>query len=228
MEYKLRISQWPANERPRERLFKYGSESLSDAELLAILLRTGKHGKSSVDLARELLVDGGGLRGLDARSASQLCQFHGIGLAKAAQIKAAVELGKRLQQERSPDREYFRTSTEVFDFMHLRLCNQPREQFFVLLLTARNKLIAEKKVFEGSLRESIVNPREIVKLAVNEQAAGVVFVHNHPSGEPSPSPDDLKITKKLQSACETVDINVLDHLIIGGDKYFSFADEGLL
>jgi len=116
----------------------------------------------------------------------------------------------------------------VFEYMQLKLRNQPREQFHILLLTIRNKLIREKMLFEGSLHESLVNPREVVKLAVNEQAAGLIFVHNHPSGEPSPSKDDLELTKRLQRACETVEIRVLDHVIIGDDRFFSFADEALL
>ncbi len=228
MEYKLQISKWPESERPRERLLEHGAEHLSDAELLTILLRVGERGKSAYDLAKELLITCQGLHGLDTKSMRELCEMKGIGMAKAAQIKAALELAKRLQQEQSPLREYFRTSRDIFEYMRLRVRNQPREQFFVLLLTVRNKLINEKKLFEGTLHESQVNVREVVKLAINEQAGSVVFVHNHPSGEPTPSPDDISITKKLQRACVAVEICVLDHVIVGGDRYFSFADEGML
>ncbi len=228
MEYKLQINKWPENERPRERLLEHGPEHLSDAELLTILLRIGGRGKSAYDLAKELLIACQGLHGLDAKSVQELCEMKGIGMAKAAQIKAALELAKRLHEEKAPLRECFRTSREVFDYMRLRVRNQPREQFFVLLLTVRNKLIGEKKLFEGTLHESHVNTREVVKFAINEQAGSVVFVHNHPSGEPSPSPDDISLTKKLQRACTAVEICVLDHIIVGGDRYFSFADEGML
>lgn len=228
MEYKLQINNWPESERPRERLLEHGAESLSDAELLTILLRVGERGKSAFEMAQELLITCGGLHGLDAKSMHELCEMRGIGMAKAAQIKAALELAKRLQQETSPLRESFRTSREVFDYMRLRVRNQAREQFFVLLLTVRNKLIKEKKLFEGTLHESQVNAREVVKFAINEHAGSVVFVHNHPSGEPTPSAEDIRLTKKLQHACTAVEVCVLDHVIIGGDRYFSFADEGLL
>ena len=228
MEYKLQIKKWPASERPRERLLKHGAEILSDVELLTILLRVGERGKSAFELAQEVLIACGGLHGLDAKSMHELCEIKGIGLAKSAQIKAALELAKRLHEEKSPLRECFRTSREVFDYMRLRVRNQAREQFFVLLLTVRNKLIKEKKLFEGTLHESQVNAREVVKLAINEQAGSVVFVHNHPSGEPSPSAEDISITKKLQRACMAVEVCVLDHVIVGGDRYFSFADEGML
>ncbi|MGH7496429.1 MAG: RadC family protein, partial [bacterium] len=212
----------------RERLCQLGPEYLSDAELLAIILRVGNKGQSAFDLAKEILISCQGVGGLDAKSVSELCQIRGIGMAKAAQIKAAMEIGKRLRHAHSSQRARFRNSREVFDYMQLKLRHQPREQFYVLLLTIRNKLILEKKLFEGTLHESIVNPREVVKLAVNEQAAGVIFVHNHPSGEPTPSKDDLDLTKRLQRACETVEIRVLDHVIVGGDRFFSFADEALL
>ena len=228
MEYKLQIPQWPENERPRERLCQLGAEYLSDAELLAIILRVGNRGQSAFDLAKEILIHSQGLGGLDAKSVSELCQNRGIGKAKASQIKAAIEIGKRLRHASKKPGAVFRNSHEVFDHMQAALRHQPREQFHVLLLTIRNKLILEKKLFEGTLHESIVNPREVVKLAVNEQAAGIIFVHNHPSGEPVPSKDDLDLTKRLQRACETVEIRVLDHVIIGGDRFFSFADEALL
>ncbi len=227
-KYPLRLAEWPENERPRERLLKHGPESLSDAELLAIVLRTGNHGQSVMDLARKLLVEAKGFRGLDAKAAEELCQMHGMGMAKTAQLKAALEIGKRLSREQHEERPYIRTSRDVFDYLHLRLCNQPREQFFILLLNTRNRLLRERKVFEGSLQESMVNAREVVKFAINEQAAGIIFVHNHPSGEPAPSPEDLRATKKLKSACEAVDLRVLDHVIIGKDRYLSFAEEGLL
>ncbi len=228
MEYKLQIPQWPENERPRERLCQLGAEYLSDAELLTIILRVGNKGQSAFDLAQQILVMCQGLGGLDAKSITELCEIHGIGMAKAAQIKAAIEIGKRLRHAHTPPRAVFRTSREVFDYMQLKLRHQPREQFYVMLLTIRNKLIQEKKLFEGSLNESIVKARDVVKLAVNEQAAGIIFVHNHPSGEPVPSKDDLDLTKRLQRACEAVEIRVLDHVIIGGDRFFSFADEALL
>jgi DNA repair protein RadC len=228
MEYRLRITDLPKDQRPRERLVEHGPESLSDAELLAIILRTGDGKNSALDLAHQLLYRYDGFRGLDAMSVAALCEIYGIGPAKAAQIKAAIAIGRRLMEEKAPERKLINTSRHVFDHLHQQLRNQPREVFLLLLLTARNRLIKEQKLFEGTLTETMVSPREVLKEAINSKAASVVLAHNHPSGEPSPSEEDRRLTKKLVEACKTADIFVLDHVIIGDDKYFSFADEGLL
>jgi len=228
MEYKIRITDLPEDQRPRERLIQHGAESLSDAELLAIILRTGDGQRSALDLAHHLLNHGHGFRGLDAISIVELCEIRGIGPAKAAQIKAAIEIGRKLAEEKLPERKHLQTSRNVFDYLHERLRNQPREIFMMLLLTTQNKLIKELKLFEGSLYQTQVTPREVLKEAINGKAASVVFAHNHPSGEPVPSPDDREMTRQLVAACKAAGICVLDHVIIGDGKYFSFADEGLL
>lgn len=228
MEYKLRITDLPKEQRPRERLIRYGAEILSDAELLAIILRTGDGKRSALELAHHLLNHRHGFRGLDAISIAELCETHGVGPAKAAQIKAAFEIGRKLVEEKRPDRKHLRTSRDVFDYLHERLRNQSREVFIMLLLTVHNKLIKEQKLFEGTLNESLVTPREVLKEAINGKAASVIFAHNHPSGEPAPSPDDRQVTKQLVAACKTAGICVLDHVIIGDERFFSFADEGLL
>lgn len=228
MEYKLRITDLPADQRPRERLIHHGAASLSDAELLAIILRTGDGKISALALAHHVLKHCHGLRGLDAISIDELCEIRGVGPAKAAQIKAAIEIGRKLVTAKGPARQHLQTSRDVFDYLHDRLRNQPREIFIMLLLTIKNKLIKEQKLFEGTLNQSLVTPREVLKEAINGKAASVIFVHNHPSGEPMPSLDDRQVTKQLVDACKTAGIGVLDHVIIGDGKFFSFADEGLL
>jgi DNA repair protein RadC len=227
-EYSYRIKDWPEDERPRERLLKWGADKLSDAELLAILLRVGGVDDTAIDLARKLLQQFEGFRGLDAKSATELCQLKGIGTAKAAQIKAALEIGKRLTTGDSKEKRKIESSLDVNALLGPYLRNLSREVFKILLLTARNNLISERTIFEGSLTESLVNTREIIKVALNESAACIVFVHNHPSGNPQPSSEDKNITNQLVQACQLVGIKVLDHIIIGSNTYFSFAEAGLL
>lgn len=228
MEYKLRITDLPEDQRPRERLIQHGAASLSEAELLAIILRTGDGKHSAIDLAHHLLKHSHGLRGLDAISVAELCEIRGVGPAKAAQIKAAIEIGRKLAGAPAPERRQLQTSRDVFDYLHERLRNQAREVFIMLLLTVKNKLLQEQTLFEGSLDQTQVAPREVLKAAINGKAASVIFVHNHPSGEPLPSVNDREMTRQLVAACKTAGIGVLDHVIIGDGKFFSFADEGLL
>lgn len=222
------IKDLPEDDRPRERLIKYGAQHLSDAEILAIILRVGNRELTAVDLARSLIRECGGFRGLDGRSVSELCQTSGIGPAKAAQIKAAIELGKRLFLETAQNNGKVGCSEDVFQLMFPYLRDSNREVFKILLLTSRNTIIEEKTLFEGSLTESIVSPREVIKVAINRGAASVVFIHNHPSGNPQPSEEDKRVTRHLKKACELVGVNVLDHIIVGKSGYFSFADSGLL
>lgn len=226
--YAPKIPDWPEDERPRERLIKFGAEKLSDAEILAILLRVGNQETTAIDLARKIIKEFGGYRGIDAKSVSELCEINGIGMAKAAQIKAALELGKRLSREQANQKPNIECSDDVYHIVAPHLANLPREIFKILLLTSRNRLIAEKTIFEGSLTESIVSPREIIKEAINLSAASIVLVHNHPSGNPSPSEEDKKVTRRLKQACEVVGVNVLDHIIVGQKDFYSFADSGLL
>lgn len=228
MEYTSRIKDWPEQERPRERLLKFGPDALSDSELLGILLRTGNRQNSAMDLARRLLSTFGGLRGLDTQPASVLCQVNGIGIAKAAQLKAALELAKRLVQQTWSVKEKINSSEDAYAYIHLRMRDLSREEFKVLFLTTRNEIISEKTLFEGSIAESIVSPREIILSALQFSAASVILLHNHPSGNPQPSKEDRRVTEKITTACRYADIKVLDHIIIGKDSYYSFADEGLM
>lgn len=225
--YTPKIPDWPESERPRERLIKFGAAGLSDAEILAILLRVGNHETTAIDLARHIINDFGGFRGLDSRSVAELCEVAGVGPAKAAQIKAAIELGKRLFLEEAAPQSKVESSEDVFKLVSPHLQNLNHEVFRILLLTSRNAVIADKVMFAGSLTESIVSPREIIKEAINQAAASVVFVHNHPSGDPAPSNEDKRVTSHLKQACEMVGVNVLDHIIVANSKYYSFADSGL-
>ena len=226
--YALKIPDWPEDERPRERLIRFGAQSLADAEILAILLRVGNHETTAIDLARQIISDFGGFRGLDSRSVPELCKINGIGPAKAAQIKAAIELGKRLFVEEKRLKDRVESSEDVYKLVSPHLRDLQREVFRLLLLTSRNSIIADIVLFEGSLTESMVSPREIIKEALNQAAASIVMVHNHPSGNPSPSEEDKIVTKRLKVVCESVGINVMDHIIVGESGYFSFADSGLI
>ncbi len=220
-----KIPEWPEAERPREKLVRFGAENASDAELLAILLRIGNREESAIDLARRLIREVRGLEGIDERGVAELCQIKGIGPAKAAQLKAAFEIGKRLLSSRGKKRSRVTSSQDAYQIISPHLRNRRRETFKVIFLTRRQAIIGEQTLFEGSLTESLIHPREIVKSALAHSAAGVIFVHNHPSGDPSPSPEDRQVTDQLVQACRLVNIRVVDHIIVGDHGYYSFADE---
>lgn len=225
-----KIKNWPEGERPAERLLKYGPERLSDAQLLAIILRTG--GKKGVlTLALELLDNFKSLRDIDSASITALSSIKGIGAAKTAQIKAAFELGKRLMSESFEGMPLLSSSKNVYSYFAPRFKNLKKEIFISLLLDAKNRLIKEKeydKVSEGTLTKSLIHPREAFREAIRESAASVIFIHNHPSGDPSPSSDDYAITERLKKAGEIIGISVLDHIIIGDGKYVSLREQGVL
>lgn len=226
--YRTRIADWPEDDRPREKLLNLGVDALSDAELLAIILRMGTKKVSAIDLARHILKACNGFRGIDRMDVEQITAIPGIGTAKAAQIKAAIAIGKRLAKQAKPEQYRITCSRDVFDLLHLKYRDLKREVFGVILLTSRNKVMAEKELFQGTVTESLISMREIAREILNSGAAQVVFVHNHPSGEASPSQEDLQVTRQLVSACKSIDVHVLDHIIIGDSSYYSFADEGKL
>jgi DNA repair protein RadC len=228
MRNKGGIQQWPPNERPRERLLKDGPEVLSDAQLLAILLRIGRRNSSAVEVAMDLLRQLDGLQGLSNRSVEELCRIPGVGPAKAAQLKAAIELGKRVLAAPLSSGTKIASSAELFRHYYPLLRDLRREVFKIVLLDAKHAIVREATVSEGSLTVSIVHPREVFNLAVRESAAAVIFVHNHPSGDPSPSEEDRVLTARLVAAGELLGIQVLDHLIVGDGRYTSFADNGWL
>ena len=228
--YRTSIREWPEEERPRERLIQYGAEGLSDAQVLAIILRSGDSAAkmSAIDLARALLTEFDGFRGLDAASISELCATKGIGPAKAAQVKASLEIGRRLMAGTGARQVAFRTSSDVTSFYIPMMRGLKKEVFKCVLLDARNRIQREVTVSEGSLTGSIVHPREVFSPAIRDSAAAVLFVHNHPSGDPTPSQEDIQITKQLVEAGKILGIRVLDHVIVGEERSMSFADEGLL
>jgi len=223
-----KITRWPKQERPRERLFEHGPEHLAETELLGILLGKGMRKKTAIDLARELLDQFESLQKLFSRSPSELKTIKGIGAAKAATLSAAFELGRRVQSQREDDKASFRKSADVASH-YLPLMRDLRKEIFkVLLLNRANRLIKEVVISEGTLDASIVHPRDVFREAILEPAAGVILIHNHPSGNPNPSEEDIRITKQLVEAGRLLGIKVYDHVILAGDTYRSFADEGLI
>jgi DNA repair protein RadC len=220
------ILSWPEQERPRELLLSQGPQGLSDAQLLAILLRIGRPDSSAVQVAMDLLTKLEGLRGLANRSLEELCTVPGIGPAKAAQILAAVELGKRALATPLSEGKQIQGSQHIFQHYYPLLRDLRHEVFKAVLLDAKHMVIRDFTVSQGSLTVSIVHPREVFNLAVRESAAAIIFVHNHPSGDPRPSEEDHALTQRLIAAGEILGIRVLDHIVIGDGRYVSFADEG--
>lgn len=216
------VHDLPLSERPRERLFKLGSEALSVQEILAIILGRGIKGESVMMTSQKLVSRFGNLRGIANASIEELAETKGIGPAKAAQIKAALELSKRLESDASDKpRQVLKSPEDVVAVMRSKLKGKKKEHFWVICLDTRNRLITWKQVSMGSLDTSIVHPREVFKEAVSSSAASVIFVHNHPSGDPEPSKEDIELTKRLIKAGEIMGIDVLDHIIVCDRSYLS-------
>ena len=226
----MAISDWPANERPRERLLAQGPEALSDAELLAIYLRVGVRGKSAVDLARDLLKRfDGRLQQLAEASTRELSSVSGIGSAKAAQLKASFELARRAISQDMAQRDTFASPEAVRQWLQLKLGSLQNEVFMALWLDTQNRLLKAEILFNGTLAQANVFPREVVKTALAHNAAAVILAHNHPSGVCEPSPADQMLTHSLKNALALVDVKLLDHFIVAGtNPPVSFAERGLL
>ena len=234
------IKEWPTSDRPRERLSALGARALSPRELLAILIETGspasvgRPARSAMDLAGDLLRhfagDGGAvaLRRVMSTSLAELCRVPGIGPAKATRVLAALELGRRTAEEARPERERIRTAADVYQRMRLALRDLSHEEFHVLLLNTQNEVLRDLQVTRGTLDASLVHPREVFRPAVAEAAASVILVHNHPSGDPTPSSEDRSVTRQLRSAGELIGIDVLDHVVVGEGRYVSFAEAGMM
>jgi len=223
-----RIKDWPEEDRPREKLLAHGPEKLSDAELLAIVLRTGDAAShtSALDQARQLLTRFGCLRGLGEAAIAEICTIKGVGKVKAAQIQAVFAIAARLATKPLEKGKPYSCASSVFDHFRSRLGPLRKEIFLVLMLDSKNRLLKEMEISVGSLTASIVHPREVFAPVLRESAASVIFIHNHPSGDPQPSREDVEITGRLRQAGELLGIRVLDHVIVGAEGYVSFADQG--
>ena len=224
----MAITDWPETERPRERLLERGPAALADAELLAILLRTGVRGSSAVDLARDLINRFGSIGALLTADARELAAARGLGNAKLAQLQAVLELARRALKHDLSRGNALSSPRSVRDYLQLSLSGRDREVFVALLLDAQHRVIAVEELFSGTLTQTSVYPREVVKSALRHNAAAVIFAHNHPSGVAEPSSADQMLTQSLKTALALVDIQVLDHFVVAGTVTTSFAERGLL
>lgn len=224
----MAINDWPLAERPREKLLARGPAALSDAELLAIFLRTGSRGKTAVDLARELLTDFDGLRGLFAAGQDRLCAAPGLGPAKYAQLQAVLEMARRHLGESLLRGSPLTDPTHTRRYLITRLRDLPQEVFCCLYLDNRHRVLAFEELFHGTLDGASVHPREVLRKALSHNAAALIFAHNHPSGVAEPSDADRRLTQRLKEALALVDIRVLDHFVVGDGEAVSFAERGYL
>jgi DNA repair protein RadC len=225
---RLKIRDWPESERPREKLLRSGPQALSDAELLALLIGSGCGGATAVDVGKDLISGNGGLASLASKNAPELSRMKGIGSATSARILAAFEIGRRAAGGSADDRRKVRSPEDVVRWFGPFLRDMRREAFRVLLLDGANRILRDCTVSEGTLNASLVHPREVFKPAVDHTAASVILMHNHPSGEADPSAEDRAVTAQLAEAGRLMGIPVIDHVIVAGDRYFSFAKEGLI
>jgi len=224
----MAIGDWPVGERPRERLVAQGAAALTDAELIAVVLRTGIRGATALDVGRSLVARFAGLAGLAAAPLADVAGVRGVGLARAVQIKAGVEIARRALREDVARGDALSSPDVVRDYLRLSIASRPVEVFVGLFLDSQHRLVAAEELFQGTLAQTSVYPREVVKAALGHNAAAVIFAHNHPSGIAEPSQADELITARLREALGLVDIRVLDHLVVGAAGVTSFAERGLL
>jgi DNA repair protein RadC len=224
----MRIADWPVEERPREKLIARGPESLSDAELVAILFRTGMRGRTAVDLAREALKRCGSLSALLTADRGMFQVIAGLGDAKFAQVQAVLEMSRRALRETLDRGPALSSPQAVRDYLRLRLQGRTHEVFVAVFLDAQNRVLEVEELFRGTLTQTSVFPREIVKRALHFNAAAIIFAHNHPSGVAEPSRADEALTQTLKHTLALVDVKVLDHFVVGGDSAMSFAERGLI
>ena len=227
VEYHPRIKELPADERPRERLRESGPAALSNSELLAIILRTGTASENVLGLAARVLAKFGGLAGLARARFGELCAERGVGQAKAAQLKAALELGRRLVSTQPEERAVVRSPQDVANLLMAEMGLLDQEQLRVVLLNSKNQVMAVPEVYRGSVNTSLIRVSELFREAVRENCPAVIVVHNHPSGDPTPSSEDVQVTEQMVAAGKLLDIEVLDHLIIGQQRYTSLKEQGL-
>jgi DNA repair protein RadC len=224
----MAITDWPAEQRPRERLIKHGAQALSDAELLAVFLRVGVAGKSAVDLGRDMVTHFGSLGRMFAANLDEFSVINGLGPAKFAQLQAVLELARRSLLEELQTGVALSSPHAVKQYLQLLLAPKPYESFAVLFLDVKNRLIACEELFRGTLTHTSVYPREIVKAALAHNAAGVILAHNHPSGTTDPSAADKSLTQALKQALALVDVRVLDHFVVAAREIYSFLENGLM
>jgi DNA repair protein RadC len=227
VQYQPTIREMPPGERPRERLENYGEAALSHSELLAIILRSGVKGQSVLNLSQALLAKYGSLLGLARASFAELCAEHGLGPAKATQLKAAMELGRRLLIESPDARPQITSPADAANLVQLQMSLLEQEEVRVLILDTRNRVLDNHTVYVGSLNTSVVRVGELFREAIKQNAAAIIVVHNHPSGDPTPSPEDVRLTEMLVEAGKLLDVEVLDHLIIGQGRFVSLKERGL-
>ena len=227
IEYSLMIRNLPATERPRERLQYYGAAALATSELLAILLRVGIEGESVLHVSQRLLGKYGGLAGLARASFEELCQEKALGPAKVTQLKAALELGRRLMTVSPQDRPQVRSPAEAADLLMTEMGLLEQEQLRTILLDTRNTVLGVPLVYQGSLNTAVVRVGELFRHAIRANAAAIIVAHNHPSGDPAPSPDDVRVTRAVVEAGKLLNIDVLDHLVIGHQRFVSMKERGL-
>jgi DNA repair protein RadC len=224
----MSIKDWPEDERPREKLLKYGSHSLSDAELLAIFLRVGTRGQSAIELARSLIQHFGSLNQLMSASASQFCAHPGMGPAKYTQLQATLEMSKRCFQNEIQDSCVITSPEATHNFLRSAILHKNYEVFGCLYLNSQHQVLSFEELFKGTIDSASVYPREVVTRVLDNKAAAVIFCHNHPSGSPKPSQADIALTKRLIDALSLIDVRVLDHMIVAGSEVTSMAELGLL
>jgi DNA repair protein RadC len=224
----MAITDWPEEQRPRERLIRHGPQALSDAELLAVFLRVGVTGKSAVDLGRDMVGHFGSLNGLFSATLTDFSSLNGLGPAKFAQLQAVLELARRAIGEELQAGVTLSSPQAVKQYLQLLLGSKPYESFAVLFLDVKNRLIATEELFRGTLTHTSVYPREVVKAALSHNAAGIILAHNHPSGTSEPSAADQTLTQALKQALAMVDVRVLDHFVVAGRHVYSFAEHGQL
>ena len=224
----MSIREWPASERPREKLLTTGAQGLTEAELLAILIRTGSRGRSALDVARALLTRFGSLRALLTAERAEVCSTPGLGAARYAALQAALELARRHYQQLMMHGSALANPRATREFLRMRLRDLPHEVFCCVYLDNRHRVIGFEELFRGTIDGASVHPREVVKQALSRNAAAVILCHNHPSGTAEPSQADELITRRLKEALGLVDIRVLDHLVVGDGVCESFAERGLL
>ena len=225
--YTTLIRDMPEGERPRERLAKYGADTLSNSELIAILLRTGMKGESVVNMSNRLLSEFNGLERMGRASYGELCSMYGISEAKACQVLAAFELGRRLTSLSTDDRAVINSPRDVYNLLSADMGYRDQEHLRVLLVSTNSEVVGVHEIYKGTVNSAAVRVAEVLRPAVRENCPSIIVVHNHPSGDPSPSGPDIMITRQIKQAAEMMDIDLLDHIVIGGRTYVSMKDRGL-